>query len=97
MNIDSVNSPAPTPFSSGVHKRGEISKTAPAGEFPQDTLDVSRRQSLIQKLAALPEIRPEAVARGRNFLENRESEHKAAIDDVAQKLAAPLPELSSDF
>jgi len=53
---------------------------------------VDRHQELVKKLADLPEIRPEAVERGKQLVADPEFPSAAVVDRVAELLA----ELSED-
>ncbi len=89
MNINPVNSPPTAPFlHAGIEKKGESTKPSPVEDTRQADAALSKRQDLLQKLDSLPEIRPEALERGRKFLDSKNNEQSVAIDALAHKLAS---------
>ena len=88
MNINPVHPSTTASFQAGIQKVDESLRANPAGETQQAAAALSIRQDLLQKLASLPEIRPEALERGRKFLESKNNEHATAIDALALKFAS---------
>ena len=85
MNIDSVRSEYNTSFTNALKPNEEAQPASSVPEEKGDQLALSKRHQLLQKLSEIPEIRPEAVARGAEIAGDPNFRSPEA---VAQALAA---------
>lgn len=90
MNIDPLSNSNITPsYRRHASVDGGAGDNAPSSGF--DQLSTDRSTSVRETLAALPEIRPEVVARGRELLADPNYPSQAIVEKIAQ-LITPLSE-----
>ena len=90
MNIDPLSNSNINPFSRR-HTSSTRGESAGAAGASGDQLSASRSTSVRDALAAMPEVRPEVVARGRGLLADPSYPGQAIIEKIAA-LITPLPE-----
>jgi hypothetical protein len=89
MNIDPLSNSNINPFSR--RQTSFRDQSAEAAGASSDQLSAERSQSVRDALGALPEVRPEVVARGRELLADPSYPGQSIIQKIAS-LITPLPE-----
>ena len=88
MNIDSVDS-SNLPYSIRAVSGQDTGEGISSLDRDRgDSLFISRKQQLLQLLAGIPEIRPEAVARGTQIAADPNYHSPEGVNAVAEKIAA---------
>ena len=87
MNIDSVRSEYNTSFTKALKPNEEASPAVGVSGGKSDQLALSRKQQLLQKLSEIPEIRPEAVVRGREIASDPNFSSPEGVEAVAHAVA----------
>jgi hypothetical protein len=90
MNIDPLNNSSFVPASRRHGPNGQRSED-PSSGGGFDQLSTQRSTSVRETLAALPEIRPEVVARGRELLADPSYPGQDIVEKIA-RLITPLSE-----